>query len=137
MRHLIKNKLVPEKRTLLKPLLLTVIWACVIFVLCNMKIGASGPEPWYYFEGLDKAVHACLFFVLGLLSYWGFYRQRKWPSVSRNAALYAFLLCMLYGGLIEILQGLVFTYRSADWMDWVFDIGGTLLGIWVFGLLKK
>lgn len=127
----------PERNAFIKPLVYAFIWAFVIFLLCNLNLDTSGEPPWYYFEGIDKVVHAGMFFVLGILSYWGFYEQRRWESLSRNAAWYALLLCILYGGLIEVLQGTIFTYRSADWLDWIFDIGGTLLGLWVFSLLKK
>lgn len=127
----------PERNTYLKPLLYALIWAFVIFVLCNINLKTSGEAPWYYFEGIDKVVHACMFFVLAVLSYWGFYEQSRWKQLSRNAAVYALLLCMFYGGLIEVLQGTIFTYRSADWVDWIFDTAGALLGLWVFSLLKK
>lgn len=78
-----------------------------------------------------------MFFVLSILSCWGFFRQNRFKSLSRYAVWYALLVCILYGGLIEILQGTFFTYRSADWMDWVFDIAGALLGLWVFIFFKK
>lgn len=126
-----------EKGGLKRPLLFALLWALVIFVLCNMHLETSGEVSWYYFDGIDKVVHAGMFFVLGILSYWGFSEQKRWKSGSRHAGWYALLLCMLYGGLIEVLQGLVFTYRSADWIDWLFDIAGALLGLWVFGLVKK
>lgn len=126
----------PEK-TFLRPFVYAFIWAFIIFLLCNLELGTSGPAPWYYFEGIDKVVHGCLFFVLSILSCWGFFRQNRFKSLSRYAVWYALLVCILYGGLIEILQGTFFTYRSADWMDWVFDIAGALLGLWVFIFFKK
>ncbi|HYH57300.1 MAG TPA: VanZ family protein [Anseongella sp.] len=126
----------PE-RTFLRPLIYAIAWALVIFILCNLELGTSGEEPWYYFEGIDKVVHGGLFFVLSILSSWGFYRQNRYESLSRHAAWYALLVCILYGGLIEILQGTLFTYRSADWLDWAFDTAGALLGLWIFSFFKK
>lgn len=127
----------PETKTFLKPLLYTLIWVLVIFWLCNSHLDTSGDVAWYYFEGIDKVVHGGMFFVLAILSSWGFYKQNMFGSLSRRSGWYALLLCILYGGLIEVLQGTIFTYRSADWLDWLFDIGGALLGLWVFSLLKK
>src|SRR3546814_17273033 len=66
----------------------------------------------------------------------GFYSQLKRPFLSRHAAWCSLLLCIFYGGIIELLQGVVFTYRSADCFDWLFDIGGALLGLWFFSLFK-
>ncbi|QEC51019.1 VanZ family protein [Anseongella ginsenosidimutans] len=127
----------PEKKGYLRPSLYALIWAFIIFLLCNMHLESSGAEPWYYFEGIDKVVHGGMFFVLAILSSWGFYEQNRFGWLSRNPAVCSLLLCILYGGLIEILQGTIFTYRSADWLDWAFDIGGALLGLWVFSFLKK
>ena len=37
-------------------------------------------------------------------------------------------LPIIYGGLIEIIQGAFFYPRTADWMDWIADIVGTVIG---------
>src|SRR3546814_10935496 len=102
----IKNRPVPERRTsdnslFRSPWLYTLLWALVIFLLCNLHLETSGDIAWYYFDGIDKMVHGGMFFVLGFLSNWGFYRQRKRPFLSRHAAWFALLLCIVYGGIIE------------------------------------
>ena len=43
--------------------------------------------------------------------------------------LVGLMVPILYGGLLEIMQG-VFCYpRTASWLDWAADIIGTLLGV--------
>lgn len=73
--------------------------------------------------GWDKTDHVAAFVVLGLLG------LPAWPS--HRARVLAGLL--LYGGLIEVLQGLT-AYRQADWIDWVADAVGiglaALLATW-------
>lgn len=127
----------PDKHFFRKPLPYALAWAVVIFLLCNLRLDTSGGEAWYYFEGIDKAVHAGLFFVLSLLSCWAFYRQERSPWVSANAGWMALLTGVLYGGIIELLQGSVFTYRSAEWLDWLCDTAGAVLGLLAFGFLKR
>ena len=42
--------------------------------------------------------------------------------------LLAIGLPIVYGGLIEIIQGAFFYPRTADWLDWIADIVGTVIG---------
>ena len=41
----------------------------------------------------------------------------------------AFVLPIVYGGVIEILQERYCAPRTGDWYDWLADILGTILGI--------
>lgn len=126
-----------DKHFFRKPFPYVLGWAVLIFLLCNLRLNTSGGDTWYYFEGIDKVVHAGLFFVLSLLSCWAFYRQERFPRVSANAGWLALLTGGLYGGIIELLQGSVFTYRSAEWLDWLCDLAGAVLGLLAFGILKR
>lgn len=51
---------------------------------------------------------------------------------DKRASLWVWLLGMVipivYGGVIELVQGAFFYPRTADWFDWVADIIGTLIG---------
>lgn len=68
-------------------------------------------------HGSDKWVHAA-----GMLSYgvwWSLLpRWRGWPLVLGLAG---------YGALIELLQGMLTTTRSADLNDWYADMMGVVL----------
>ena len=44
---------------------------------------------------------------------------------------------IMYGGLIELLQGLPMFVRSCDWKDWIADIIGTFVGILLATLWKQ
>ena len=52
---------------------------------------------------------------------------------DKRAGLWVWLLGIVipivYGWVIELLQGSFFYPRTADWFDWVADIIGTLIGI--------
>ena len=39
---------------------------------------------------------------------------------------------IIYGLLLEVLQSFIFVSRSADFLDWLADIIGIFLGVWIF-----
>jgi VanZ family protein len=101
---------------------LLVSWAGLIAVLLLAPPEAVpfvGPsKPW----GLDKVGHVALFFVLGALAI-GPMRAR-----SRRPVLAVFAGSLLYGGLLEVLQGAL-GWRSAELLDLVADGIGSAGGI--------
>lgn len=46
--------------------------------------------------------------------------------------IFVILLCVAYGGLLEIMQATVFSNRSGDWFDFIANSFGCLMGFWVF-----
>ena len=84
-------------------------WPAVALTL----VGALGPPsrvagliPW------DKAEHFLAFYCLTLLAVVAFpTRPPVWIGLTLSA----------FGGLIEIVQGLPFVHRDADWRDWIAD----------------
>ena len=74
----------------------------------------------------DKWGHLVAYFFLGGILAINLWRDKvsgKWLW------LLGLMVPILYGGLLEIMQG-VFCYpRTASWLDWAADIIGTLLGV--------
>jgi len=93
-----------------------------------------------HIPNFDKLVHFGFFFVLSALLFMEGIRQQN-VSVSRlTRGMIIFLIAALYGGGIELLQKWVFTYRSAEWLDFAADVSGpicSLLLIAVFFSNKK
>jgi len=83
-------------------------------------------EPLRLHTGWDKADHAGAFVVLGMLGLLG------WP----NAAVRLSVGLLLYGALIEVLQGFT-AYRQADWRDWIADALGTGVAIVIVAAWRK
>ncbi len=48
-----------------------------------------------------------------------------------------FFICVLYGGLLEVMQAKCFSNRSADWQDFVANTFGCLIAALFFKKLKK
>lgn len=104
---------------------LSILWALVIFGLCSMPGRFIPSVSWLELLSFDKWVHAGIFFML--LTLFGIsvtaHRQNK------NLVYLYFILSVLYGGALEIMQATVFIDRSADWIDMVANSFGCLIAL--------
>ncbi|MEO6305317.1 MAG: VanZ family protein [Bacteroidia bacterium] len=114
-------------------LLFSIIWAAIIFGLCATPGKFIPSASWLELLSFDKWVHASMFFILSSLL---FLVAIKNDQPKFWIAVY-FLLCVLYGGLLEIMQAKVFTDRSADWQDFVANTFGCLVALLLLNKLKK
>lgn len=78
------------------------------------------------FFGVDKLVH---FILYALLSVFIFIDTKKYALMFSLSKVFwiAFVGSFVLGGVVEIMQGLFFATRSAEWGDFVFDFLGALL----------
>jgi glycopeptide antibiotics resistance protein len=120
-----------------KPNLPTVLWALLILILC----GIPGRDiPHFSFLELlsfDKWVHAGIFFVLVMLAIRGFRLQQRSAYVRANAIFLATGLSVMYGGLLEIMQGTLFAERSADFYDFIANSFGCFLAALLYPVISK
>ena len=87
---------------------------------------------------LDKWVHFVMYGGLCLVIWWEYLRQHRrveWP----RAIVGAVVLPILLGGALELAQAYLTTCRSGEWLDFVADSVGAVLGFLVAGpfILKK
>jgi len=104
--------------------------SCVVTLLIlYLSITTSVPmeDKVPRFEGMDKVVHFFLYALLSLAICRDFFRQSVSFS-SRKMIIWAIILPIAYGGLIEILQEAFFYPRTAEWGDWIADILGVFAG---------
>ncbi|MVN19959.1 VanZ family protein [Mucilaginibacter arboris] len=113
---------------LLKYQWLTLLWALFILIICCVSLGKAG-ESHLFFKGFDKLTHTGLFFVLTVLTFYGLIRKQGHFKFSAAVFISIILIMFLFGGLIEVLQLKVFTYRSAEWADLFCDLLGSLMAI--------
>lgn len=129
MRNLIKKVLHPK-------LLLVVALVCTIIATFAF-LAPSSTIPKVRIEmpiAIDKIVHFTTHLVL-VLCWLLFYKAKAIKvKVSRVVLIVAF--CVLYGIIIELLQG-VSTTRSSELADVYANILGTALGTLVFLLVKR
>jgi glycopeptide antibiotics resistance protein len=113
------------------------LWALVILILCGIP-GRDIPHiSFLEMLSFDKFVHAGIFFVLILLTVRGFLLQTRSEKLRHSPKLIAFVICVLYGGSLEIMQGTLFEERSADIFDFIANSFGCLMGLLLYDWIEK
>jgi len=109
--------------------LLGILWAIFILILCGLP-GEQFQKS--HISNADKVIHTFLFAVLFFLLSVGFIKQRTFPYLRINTLSKVLIISMLYGLVIEVLQGAVFIGRSIDLYDAIFNGIGCLVGYGLF-----
>jgi VanZ family protein len=117
----------PDRLMRLRTWGLTVAWAVVIVAVTAAPASTLPSAP--ILPGIDKLVHAGLFGILSWLALQARDRDRgvhlpSWMLVSGLA---------LFAAADEWLQRLV-PGRTASIMDWMADIVGILIAVWLFAV---
>jgi VanZ family protein len=105
-------------------LLISVVYTLIITTLSLVPLGKISVGG---FNPTDKMLHGVAYFILTLL--WLFYylikksgnRNYKWVFFNISA------LVIVFGMLIEVLQGALTTYRQPDWADVLANSIGVLI----------
>lgn len=113
---------------------LTIILLVVIWVLCFIPI----PEtPLSHVSLIDKWTHIAMYFVLSLTVMYEYQKTHTDNLVSKYS-LYAWLLPVVMGGVIEILQATCTGgRRSGEWLDFLGDALGSTLALLIGILLVR
>lgn len=111
----------------------TICWACIIFIISVVTVGSNANIEIAFF---DKLVHAGMYGILALLMIVGFLKQRSYNYIRFNAIQLSVVITVLYGVLIEIIQGFT-PDRSFDWLDMVANTLGAFIGFGLFIVIYK
>lgn len=121
----------------MKALLPAFIWALVILGLCSVP-GRDIPHiSFLEMLSFDKWVHASVFFLLVILSIRGFRLQNGSAYFKSNAGFMAVGLSVAYGGSLEIMQGTLFSERSADIYDFIANSFGCFVALFLYPKIAK
>jgi len=113
-------------------LVLALIWTTIVTVLCLINSNQL-PKPKFE-KNYDKLVH--MVFHIGITFLWYLYYKFKSDN-AKKALIQAFLFSFVYGILIEIVQGLFTTSRSADILDVAANATGALLVVGIVLFYQK
>lgn len=84
-------------------------------------------------ENMDKIVHALMFFGFAWAVAFDYTKQQISKRHSDlSMCIRIFILSIVYGGVIELLQGEFFPERYADWKDFFSDAFGAVVGLCVY-----
>jgi glycopeptide antibiotics resistance protein len=113
------------------------LWALLILILCGIP-GRDIPHiSFLELLSFDKFVHAGIFFVLVLFTIRGFLLQTMIRFLQTNAKIVATTFCIIYGGLLEVMQGTLFQERSADMFDFIANSFGVLVGLMMYAIIEN
>ena len=115
----------------------TVLWALFVLVMCSIKIGDNITNEPLFFPGFDKLVHTGFFFLLVILWCNGIIRQQKDRLISYKTAAMVTFITILFGGLIELLQLTIFTWRSGEWGDFASDGIGACMAAFSIVIIER
>ena len=114
-------------------LLAAIVWTLIIFILCCTPGKYVPTAHWLELLSFDKFVHASIFFTLTFLWLLVGFKKNK---LSLSFMIFIIIACIGYGGLLEIMQAKVFSERSGDWLDFIANSFGCLMGLWFFSKQK-
>ena len=113
-------------------LILAVFWTAFIISALIKEPSEIPRFKWLAIEGLDKVIHAILFFVEGWLITWNF--RLKIDFVK---ALLIVMFCSALGGILEVIQHLYIEGRTGDTIDLLADAFGAILGVFIYKKLNN
>lgn len=99
---------------------------CIIILILSTVTFKTIPDV-VKFENSDKYTHILMYAGLGFVFFLEYKKDAR-RNTNRKWFIYPFLFLILFGGLIEILQGTLFKPRTAELGDWIADIIGLLIG---------
>jgi len=123
-------KFLEKNKKLLVYAPLVVYWL-ILFVATTLP-AASMPS----FGVVDKVNHLSAYFILAILLFLTLLFQQKIPLTKNRVAAYALIICSLYGMLDEVHQ-IFIPGRSAEFLDFLADACGALLGVLLMNYLVK
>lgn len=82
----------------------------------------------------DKLLHSLGYLVLAITAIWAI-ADRSLRQVWKY--LIAWLYVTVYGGLIEFIQAFCTRTRTGDWLDWVADMLGAMVGLLFVFVVSK
>lgn len=107
------------------PLLISLIifYLCCIFTVDISEDEIDWPIP------VDKVVHFLMYFGLSGATAINYIYIKKGKIDMMKLLIGAFMIPILYGGLIELLQYYFFPSRMGDWWDFLADVLGSLAAL--------
>ncbi|MFA4851953.1 MAG: VanZ family protein [Bacteroidales bacterium] len=114
-----------------------IVWSLIILILLGLPNNDLPDISFLNIPYFDKIVHIFLFLVFVFLLAYGFAKQNRFNILHQKFLLLSLLTGVIYGGLTEILQEVVFIERTSGFFDFIADVAGCLIGLLFFFFLKR
>lgn len=80
-------------------------------------------------DGSDKIAHCIAYFVFAIVWFLFLFFSEKRKENFTQSMVKASIFGFFYGGLMEILQMVLTTYRSSDWYDVIANTSGIIFAV--------
>ena len=107
-----------------------------IFFTISILFGSLVKPEFIVVESIsvsDKTHHFIAYFLLTLSWLYAFFKKEKFQENVK----YLILGCFIFGIIIEILQGVITSYRTASYLDIIANTLGVLLATVIFHVFEK
>ncbi|WP_268848769.1 VanZ family protein [Flavobacterium aestivum] len=112
---------------------IALFWTGIVAYFCLVE---SSEIPTIDIPNLDKCIHTFFHFVFTLVWFLYLRKQLQYSNVIRPL-FYSFLFSLIFGIIIEFLQQLCTTTRSADFFDFIANAIGALLALFTVVLCNR
>jgi len=103
-------------------------WALFIFILSSITPPSIYIPDLFDIFAPDKIVHFFFYGILVILLIKGFQKMPE-GKLAKNPFSIAVFSSAIFGGLIELYQGLILTNRTGDWVDFLANCIGSVIGL--------
>jgi len=107
-----------------------------VFITISILFGSLVKSEFIVVESIsvsDKTYHLIAYFLLMLSWLYAFLKKEKFQEHVK----YIILGCFVFGIIIEILQGIITSYRTASYLDILANTIGVLLAVVIFHVFEK
>ncbi|MCB0734644.1 MAG: VanZ family protein [Bacteroidetes bacterium] len=111
---------------------LSLVVALIILILSTIAVKDL---PDIRLKNSDKYGHILAYFTFVVVMLWEHARSIRWSTRFGRWSIVLTLIGVIYGVIMEGLQGLFFVYRNFDVADMLANTGGAALGLMLFVLL--
>lgn len=104
---------------------LTMAVAMTIMYVCMIHMPSSASTIEIDISNFDKLVHFMMYVALSAAACKNFYQQEA-NFGTLKLYFWGIVFPIAFGGLIELMQAYLTTYRTGDWMDLLADSLGAI-----------
>jgi len=122
---------------LLGYLLPSIAWALFILLLYSLPGNDLPVLHWMDVFSFDKVLHALFFALLCLFLSTALKRQQKFWLLRKHGIQVAIVCSIVYGTLLELVQGAFFEGRESDVYDWLANTLGVFVGWIMFRFIYR
>ena len=113
-------------------LFITICYSTALTIVCLINL--SGLSVVGFSNG-DKLFHSLAYFILTFLWYGAFFHKFKLNKTK--ALIYAVLISIIFGIIIEVLQGILTATRDSDIQDVFANTLGAVVASLIIGIKNK